>query len=106
MEKCKQTNNITPPWLHFANFKKAIQIELPRGKMLHEKVPAHNIENECNMKGKRVWLLDIDGPGYPDIVIAHCMHSRVLVGRDDRFRGEVPVLAYSGKTNATGSFVY
>lgn len=71
--------------------------------MLHEKVPAYNIENECNMKGERVWPPDIDGFGYTDIVIAHCMHSRVLVGRDDKFRGEVPVLAW---TNAIGSFVY
>lgn len=32
-ENGKHTNNIIPLWLHFANFKKAIQIELPRGKI-------------------------------------------------------------------------
>lgn len=74
--------------------------------MPHEKVPAHSIENECNMKGKRIWPPDTNVLGYPDIVIAHCMHSRVLVGGDEKFKGEVPMLAYSGETNAIGSFVY
>lgn len=102
MGKCKHTNDITPFSLHITNFKKAIQIELSRGKMLHEKVPAHNIENEGNINGSRI----MSGLRYPDIVIAHCMHSRVLVGRDEKFRGEVPTLAYSGETTAIGSFLY
>ena len=102
MKKRKHTNDIAPFSLHITNFKKAIQIELPRGKMLHEKVPAHNIENEGNINGNRI----ISGLRYPDIVIPHCMHSRVLVGRDENFSGEVFILAYSGETNAIGSFVY
>lgn len=48
----------------------------------------------------------MSGLRYPDIVIAHCMHSRVLVGRDEKFRGEVPTLAYSEETTAIGSFLY